>query len=321
MEFFRWILVFTGVALLAVAYLMGRKKTKTSVYHRAKPDGYDPSLDELSVPISSPSPTNNWQADSNQSGHESNAGYADSDSYITNESVDAVISADHDYRVDPQAEIEISNEFDDVDLHLDESVDQNDAGKVTSFAGAVKQANADNHAIQSGIDDVAAQQAGDINFSEEFETYGEPVELEDFEEKLVTVHVAASKDRRFYGNDLKVLFDQHGYKFGRMSLYHCSLDGDKVFSIANMVKPGTFDADQMASFETPGITLFMRLPIELDADVAFDFLIREAKELAEELDGHLRDGNRNPLSEQTIQHMREDIQQYVFRNKRVFHTS
>jgi len=299
---------------------MGRKKTRTSVYHRAKPDGYDPSLDELSVPISSPAPANNWQADSNHSGNESQAEvprYRDS---YTDEELDEAISIDEDYRDPVQAEIEISDEFDEVDLELDEPADQTDAVRVTSFAGAVKQAAVDNQAIQSGTDSTE-QKNDDTNFSEEFETYGEPVQLEDFEEKLVTVHVAASNDRRFYGKDLKALFDQHGYTYGRMSLFHCALDGDKVFSIANMVKPGTFDEDQMASFETPGITLFMRLPIELDADVAFDFLIREAKELAEELDGHLRDGNRNPLSEQTIQHMREDIQQYVFRNKRVFHTS
>jgi len=157
----------------------------------------------------------------------------------------------------------------------------------------------------------------DKTFGEEFETYNEPVQLDEFEEKLVTIHVAAPPDRRFYGSDLKNLFDQHDYKFGHMSLYHCKLENDKVFSIANMVKPGTFNENEMQTFETPGITLFMRLPIELDSDVAFDFLVREASELADELGGQLRDSNRNPLSDQTIQHMRDDIQEYVFRTRRV----
>jgi len=153
--------------------------------------------------------------------------------------------------------------------------------------------------------------------------------IDEFEEKLVSVHVVASSGRRFYGNDLKALFEQHGYgndlkalfeqhgyTFGRMSLYHCALD-----AIANMIKPGTFTEDKMGSFETLGITLFMRLPVELDSDVAFDFLIGEAKELAEELGGHLRDGSRNPLSEQTIQHMREEVQQYQFRSRQLHSTS
>jgi len=153
------------------------------------------------------------------------------------------------------------------------------------------------------------------SIADEFEVFQEPVQLNEFEEKLVTVHVAAQRDGLFRGTDLKKLFDQHGYEFGAMSLYHCSLDDDKVFSVANMMKPGTFEEGNMAAFQTPGITLFMRLPISLDADVAFDFLIREAQELAQELDGQLRDVNRNPLSDQTIQHMREDVQQYLFRTK------
>ena len=59
----------------------------------------------------------------------------------------------------------------------------------------------------------------------------------------------------------------------------------------------------------------LRLPVALDADVAFDFLMREATELADELGGVLKDEDRSTLSKQTIQHMREDIQQYVFRQK------
>ncbi len=323
MEFFRWVLILTGVVLLGVAYLMGRKKVKTDVYHRATPDAYDPSLDELSVPISEPvtladSAETDWQGgepndDSAQyaSQYDSHDNRRANEPFLTDEEIDAALPSSDSYKVESvQAELDISDEF---DLGHEEDGKFGVTGTgTTSFASAVK-----NSAY--AVDD---QDQGARNFSEEFETYQEePVELDEFEEKLVSVHVVAQRDRRFYGSNLKALFEQHGYKFGRMSLYHCTLDGDKVFSIANMVKPGTFDKAGFDKFETPGITLFMRLPIELDADVAFDFLIREASGLAEELNGQLRDANRNPLSEQTIQHMREDIQQYVFRNKRVLHTS
>ncbi len=315
MELLRVILVVTGVLLLGVAYLMGRKKPKTNVYSRAVPDAYDPSLDELSVPLSDTAPNENWQTD-------------DIDSELSDDEIDSDLRSSAGDADDPvKTEIEISKKFDDIDLDVDveEATERADIEKVTSLASAVKMA--------------ANPEKADKNFSEEFqsyhegsvedrsagagnsESYDEAVQLEHFEEKLVTVHVVAQNDRRFYGSDLKALFDQHGYTYGRMSIYHCALDGDKVFSIANMVKPGTFEDEQMASFETPGLTLFMRLPISLDADVAFDFLIREANGLAEELGGHLRDGNRNPLSEQTIQHMREDIQQYVFRSKRALHST
>lgn len=193
----------------------------------------------------------------------------------------------------------------------DYTADQNAGGAnragsgdtVKSFASAVKQANQRK---------VGAQPADD--FSSEFKPYTEqPIVVP--EEKIVTVHITA-RDQKFNGTDLKTAFDAHGYKFGKMAIYHCSHDKKKVFSVANLVKPGSFDIGNMSTFTTPGITLFMRLPVALDADVAFDFLIREATELAHELGGQLRDAERSTLSKQTIQHMREDIQQYVFRQKR-----
>jgi|GEM_PF-3337729 len=337
MELFRVILVITGVVLLGIAFMMGRKKTKSDVFHRTRPAAYDPSIDELSVPVADVVPDEDWQTELDTAAEfspdtrrpadrpaerpaessTSSAMVFDADSELSNDEIDVALPSGTDYRDPVQTEIEITREFGEIDLDVDvdETPDRTDVVKVTSLAGAVRMA--------SDTD------GSDRSFSEEFQSYGEgysenygqPEQLEHFEEKLITVHVVASNDRRFYGSDLKALFDLHGYTYGRMSIYHCALEGDKVFSIANMVKPGTFDDEQMATFETPGLTLFMRLPIELDADVAFDFLIREAKGLSEELGGHLRDGNRNPLSEQTIQHMREEMQQYVFRNKQAMHST
>ena len=317
MEMFRWVLVVAGVLLLGVAYLLGRKKRPSvNVYNRAVPKSYDPSVDELSVPISDPILDRGHvelseQENLDESRLQRSAEY---DDQYTGQRYE-----DHNQR---PIEAGINNDFLDEDFSEEELTDDSPhvERRSTSFAGAVKQVQAQDLQSDDSTDGF------DENFyTGEFETYSEPVLTEGVstgvEEKLVTIHVAASPDRRFYGKDIKNLFDKHGYQFGAMSLYHCMLENDKVFSIANMVKPGTFNEQEMDSFETPGITLFMRLPIELDSDVAFDFLVREARELASELDGQLRDSNRNPLSEQTIQHMREDVQQYVFRTRRPLQSS
>ena len=312
MEIFRLFLVLVGVALLGLVYLMGRRKPKMekNVHQRATPKFYDPSVDELRTPIADPILADR----SNLSEHTAPELDSNRATYTSADSA-------------PVAEFDTSDNYDAVshevitESYSDQGATTQDE-RVTSFASAVKLAQAGDTVVQDIATDDLADFDADSSFSTtEFETYNEPVQLEEFEEKLVTVHVAAFPDSRFYGNDLKNLFDQHGYQFGHMSLYHCFLDQDKVFSIANMVKPGHFDEQEMAKFETPGITLFMRLPIELDSDVAFDFFIREARELADELGGQLRDENRNPLNEQTIQHMREDIQQYVFRTRRALPVS
>jgi len=187
---------------------------------------------------------------------------------------------------------------------------------VKSLANAVKQASQRNIGQSgSGVARTRVEDSFESSLADEFDTYGEFSD-EEAEEKLVTISITAPRDHFFRGSDLKVAFDNHGYEFGRMSIYHCSHEKQKVFSIANMVKPGVFDDSDMDAFETSGITLFMRLPVALAPDVAFDFLIREATELAQELGGQLRDEDRSTLSKQTIQHMREDIQHYMFRQKR-----
>lgn len=341
MEFYRWILIATGIVLLIVAFLMGRNKTNSPNIRRAsvvKPIADNSPESKLPEPTPDPLNGDNGNGDNGNGGrlqdgtgflqHEQASSSDDyTDSYAQNQGIQnqefQSREVENNFEAesfsttgDDQNSNPVNDEFDEIDIALDSesyrgNPDHDASTRVTSFASAVQAANAQDDIVSADMDDF------DENFYEEFESYNGPVQLEEFEEKLVTIHVVALSGRRFYGNDLKSLFEKHGYKFGRMSLYHCALEGEKVFSIANMVKPGTFNEDQMSIFETPGITLFMRLPIELDAGVAFDFLLQEATELAHELDGQLRDGNRNPLSQQTIQHMREDIQQYVFRTKRV----
>lgn len=369
MEFFRWILVITGIVLLGVAFMLGRNNTQDDPPRRAKPHAYDPKLDDLPVRGSDPAITNSdiaavsvdnaqeWQSDSYVEGYADNAddhyrhapgfeqpGFAQAgsdDEGFNNQAGNYEPGFDTEFdTASIEAEVAGNSDFGGRDSGLNSRLDTSgtdselasEPGRQTSFASAVKAVNA-----REREQDDAASAENTYSLAEEFETYpehgpghkqghnqgrlDESVQIDEFEEKLVSVHVVASSGRRFYGNDLKALFEQHGYTFGRMSLYHCALDGDIVFSIANMIKPGTFTEDKMGSFETLGITLFMRLPVELDSDVAFDFLIGEAKELAEELGGHLRDGSRNPLSEQTIQHMREEVQQYQFRSRQLHSTS
>jgi len=330
MEMFRLFLVLVGVVLLGVVYMMGRKPKKAAAAHRraAAPDVYDPSIDELRLPVSDPlldeqpaqprEPARVPQDTvSNENITDERVKFAEyGDEYSNEYTESALPTLDGSTHKEPS-------------ISRDTQIAGDQDAAVTSFASAVKIAKAEEQAsVEADIDidasDLDSHSTSDFDDSflaEEFSTYNEPVQLDKFEEKLVTIHVMAAADRRFYGSELKRLFDLHGYQYGHMSIYHCQLEDDKVFSIANMVKPGTFDEQEMQNFETPGITLFMRLPIELDSDVAFDFLMREASELAAELGGQLRDSNRNPLSEQTIQHMREDVQQYVFRTRGVLQGS
>ncbi|MBS0464944.1 MAG: hypothetical protein JSS03_08135, partial [Proteobacteria bacterium] len=64
-------------------------------------------------------------------------------------------------------------------------------------------------------------------------------------DRIVTLFVAARAGQVLTGPDLVVAAEKAGLVHGHMSIYHRLVDGKPeagpIFSVANMVKPGTFD--------------------------------------------------------------------------------
>jgi cell division protein ZipA len=86
---------------------------------------------------------------------------------------------------------------------------------------------------------------------------------------------------------------------------------ESLYSVANAVKPGTFDLNKMESFHTPGITLFLALPSPGGKPMeAFDAMLLTARAIAEQLNGELRDENRSVMMGQTIEHCRQRIRDF-----------
>ncbi len=133
--------------------------------------------------------------------------------------------------------------------------------------------------------------------------------------KIVTLHVVAPSNTLINGEQLLDIFDRRGYHYGDMNIFHSMHKGDTVFSLAKMIKPGYFDIDDIETFVTPGISLILQLPGPVPADVSFEVLVSEAFEIANELNANVLDGDRNTLSKQTLQHMREGIYEYMHRQK------
>lgn len=295
MESIRWILLGSGALLLVIAVLLGRKRAESGPRRRHVEADEDLETVELSL---SDSPV------------DATAQRPDSDRRVAataaHRSDDALAKVAYD--AEPAAievELDISDDFTVPEAAGNATVEEKALAKPareggSGFANAVRKARSS-----------LAQHRREDEPQEPREA-----DADDAEELIVTMHVTALSARRFGGADLLAVFDAQGYLYGDMSIFHCEFQGEKIFSIANMVKPGTFDLDGMDAFETPGITLFMRLPVTLDPPVAFDLLIREARELADALDGQLRDADRNTITRQTEQHLRDEIQQYAFRQRR-----
>ncbi|QGT77479.1 hypothetical protein GM160_00490 [Guyparkeria halophila] len=107
--------------------------------------------------------------------------------------------------------------------------------------------------------------------------------------------------------------EESGFEFGEFSIYHFQdLDGADWFSLMNAVSPGQFNPDDLSSFETPALALFMQLPVRGGADpsLVFERMHQVATSLAESLDAMLIDDRREPLDSESIDRYRELIDEH-----------
>lgn len=133
-------------------------------------------------------------------------------------------------------------------------------------------------------------------------------------EEVLILNIMAPASDCFEGNDLLRVLLSSGLRFGEMNIfhYHCGEagEGPVLFSLANIVVPGTFDMSEMEDFTTPGISLFLALPAEVEALKAFDTLLSTARNIAEQLGGELKDENRSVFTAQTAEHYRQRVMEF-----------
>lgn len=133
-------------------------------------------------------------------------------------------------------------------------------------------------------------------------------------DRIVTLMVAARAGHMLRGPDLVVAAEKAGLTFGHMSIFHRLVDGHPeagpVFSMANMLKPGSFDMANIQSVETPGISFFMTLPAPVPALDGWDMMLPTVQRMAELLDGIVLDEDRNALGRQRIAHIRDELRAY-----------
>src|SRR5687768_4912695 len=133
-------------------------------------------------------------------------------------------------------------------------------------------------------------------------------------DKVVSLYLAARAGQTLHGPDLVVAAEKAGLMFGHMNIFHRLVDNHPeqgpVFSVANLVKPGSFDMSRIQDLRTPGISFFMALPGPLAALDAWEAMLPTAQRMAELLDAVLLDEERNALGRQRIAHIREDLRNY-----------
>lgn len=131
-------------------------------------------------------------------------------------------------------------------------------------------------------------------------------------EEIFVINVLARDGDAFNGADLFEVFMRNALKFRDMNIFH-RLDpatGGVRFSVANAVEPGIFDLSDMASLETPGVSLFFRLPGPDQPGAVLDDMLGVARDIGKSLGGDLKDENMSVLTGQTLSHFKQRMAEF-----------
>ncbi len=128
---------------------------------------------------------------------------------------------------------------------------------------------------------------------------------------LIQVSVMSGRGHSFRGTSIMDVAESCGLHPGEMDIFHCLdefEDETRVyFSMANLVKPGTFPFEAMDEFTTPGLVLFAQLRGRPEDMTILDEMIATARKLAISLRGDVLDDMRCTLTVKKQDEMRKAV--------------
>jgi len=148
-------------------------------------------------------------------------------------------------------------------------------------------------------------------------TYTPRVNLTARSPEYLSLSVFATQGN-FASYDLLQAISATGMTYGEMNIfhYHVGTESRKIplFSLASATKPGYFDLDKIGEFACAGLTLFMDLRNSTNPAMAFNQMLKTAEQLADDLEGELRQDPFTPWTSASLTEYRKRIQQFQHEN-------
>lgn len=190
---------------------------------------------------------------------------------------------------------------DDNDYSGDEVLTPVQAGETERFSFSV------NEESMSGLD---KDHLDDLSFSAKnaFQEFEAGAKLPT---KILQVNIV-TRNNDISGQMILDLASELDMQLGEFNIFH-RMDpktGKSVFSMANIVEPGSFDADKMQDFKTPGLTIFSQLPAPVDCLTVFSEMMNVAKRISYIVGAEMQDSSHSAMTSQSIEHERDALVEY-----------
>jgi len=172
---------------------------------------------------------------------------------------------------------------DDTSIHVSADTEQNDV----LFDGPVKDGPVERETAKESVEKTAKTPAN-----------------------IIVLYILPKADEELMGAQINSSVQAMGLTFGEMNIYHYKPGHRTVFSLANMLEPGSFDADTMHDLKTSGLTIFMQISGDDPLDDLTEMLQR-SYQLAGLLDARLCNHKREPLTEQDAENYRTQVSNFI----------
>ena len=135
---------------------------------------------------------------------------------------------------------------------------------------------------------------------------------------VITVRLTPIDSMPFDGNKVLEILNGNGLSLDETGIFNYldKHNKTKLFSAANLVEPGVFDAQDIENEKIPGLSFFMLMPLCSNEINAFDEMMMVLKRIKTSLKAELLDDAGSSLSIQRERYIREEVIEYMLKSKK-----
>ena len=180
--------------------------------------------------------------------------------------------------------------------------------------------NTDGTKFSSVVEDISAQDGSTpkpellnkVSISNNIENKSNMDELKENKTQQVILFISAGNENGLDGNLVAKALQKNKLTLGDKDIYHyfTNYKNDKaspktsLFRIANGTAPWTLNKADLQNKKLAGLSIFMSLPAPKEREKAITTLLQVSKNLAKDLNGHLKNDKQQSLTDTDIKKLK-----------------